>query len=333
MDEETSGSFLSWQGAVTGPHTIKEIRSLLKFGKVNSLYKIEVDGGWILLRDHLAEIDRTSRPAAKMKTTPPFPPSLPIPNALPDEHEFSTPSAIPAGASSGTYMPDTETESSPANGIATTSFILSLCYFIPVLNGITQLLALVFGHLALAQMGPHHVGKSRALASTGLWITYVQVGFLASSMTWLALTEFPHLSREYLVMHGHMLGIALFALIGSGLLMLSIKMICDHFLSFRTCFVGTLLPAAVTMLGTIIIESSLVGSSPTIGKIIATIALFHVLMFTVQMVFWSRFIKLPGDEELGLGRAALASLFYSVIFIFISILYLMLLAAMNPFYS
>jgi hypothetical protein len=230
-------------------------------------------------------------------------------------------------------MPDTETESSPANGIATTSFILSLCFFIPVLNGITQLLALVFGHLALAQMGPHHVGKSRALASTGLWITYVQVGFLASSMTWLALTEFPHLSREYLVMHGHMLGIALSALIGSGLLMLGIKMICDHFLPFRTCFIGTLLPAAVSMLGTIIIQSSLVGSSPTSGKMIATIALFYVLMFTVQMVFWSRFIKLPGDEELGLGRAALASLFYSVIFIFISILYLMLLAAMNPFYS
>jgi hypothetical protein len=51
------------------------------------------------------------------------------------------------------------------------------------------------------------------------------------------------------------------------------------------------------------------------------------------MLFWSRFIKLPEDEELGLGRAALASLFYSVIFIFIGILYLMLLAAMNPFYS
>jgi hypothetical protein len=330
MDEETSGSFLSWQGAVTGPHTIKEIRSLLKFGKVHSLYKIEVDGGWILLRDHLAEIDRTSRPAAKMTAAPPHPASLPIPNVLPDEHEFSAPKIIPTGASSGTYLPSTGTQSSPANGIATASFILSLCFFIPVLNGITQLLALVFGHLALAQMGPHHFGKSRALASTGLWITYVQVGFLASSMTWLALTEFPHLSLGYLVMHGHMVGIALSALIGSGLLMLGIKLISDHFLSFRTCFIGTLLPAAVSTFGMIVIQSLLAGNSPTSGKMIATVALFQVFMFTVQMFFWAHFIKLPDDEELGFGSAALASLFYSVIFIFIGILYIMLFATLNP---
>lgn len=329
MDDETSASFLSWQGAVTGPHTIKEIRSLLKLGKVHSLYKVQVDGAWILLRDHLSEIDRLARAPVKTINTQLPPPPIPVPRALPDENDFRAPAVVPtetAGHSS-------EIDSTPANGIATTSFILSLCFSIPVLNGITQLLALVFGHLALAQMGPHHVGKSRALASTALWITYVQVGFLASSMTWLALTESSNLRLGYLTMHFHMVAIAVSALIGSGLLMLGIKMICDHFLSFRTCFVGTLLPAAVSMFGTIMIQSSLVGSSPTSGKMMATIALFQVLVFTVQMLFWSRFIKLPEDEELGLGRAALASLFYSVIFIFIGILYLMLLAALNPFYS
>lgn len=329
MDEEPSGLFLSWQGAVTGPHTLKEIRSLLKFGKVHSLYKIEVDGGWILLRDHLAEIDRVSRAAAKAPENRPYLQSVQIPKVVPNHDDFTMPIVTPTED-----MTDAgEADFTPANGIATASFILSLCFFIPVLNGITQLLALVFGHLALAQMGNHHVGKSRTLASTALWITYVQVGFLASAMAWLALTDFPSLRLGYLVMHFHMLGIALSALIGSGLLMLGIKMICDHFLPFRTCFVGTLLPAAVSVFGTIIIQSSLVGSSPTSGKMIATIALFQVLMFAVQMVFWARFIKLPGDEELGLGRAALASIFYSIIFIFIGILYLMLLAALNPFYS
>lgn len=329
MDEETSGLFLSWQGAVTGPHTIKEIRSLLKFGKVNSLYKIEVDGGWILLRDHLAEIDRVSRVSAKAVDNRSHSTHVQLAKVLPDSDANST----RASASSEIIPDGSEVEFSPANGIATASFILSLCFFIPVLNGITQLLSLIFGHLALAQMGPRHMGKSRTLASTALWITYVQVGFLASSMAWLALAEFPDLRLGYLLMHFHMLGIAFSALIGSGLLMLGIKMICDHFLSFRTCFIGTLLPAAVSMFGTIIIQASLVDSSPTSGRMIATVALFQLVMFTVQMFFWSRFIKLRDDEELGLGRAALASLFYSVVFIFIGILYLMLLAALNPLYS
>lgn len=329
MDEETSGSFLSWQGAVIGPHTLKEIRSLLKFGKVNSLYKIEVDGGWILLRDHLAEIDRMSRTAAKPPENRSYSAPVELAKALPDPDSHAKLTVTPSE-----LLPHAgEADSTPANGIATSSFILSLCFFIPVLNGITQLLALVFGHLSLAQMGPHHVGKSRTLASTALWITYVQVGFLASSMAWLAITESSDLRLGYLVMHFHMVAIAVSALIGSGLLMLGIKMICDHFLSFQKCFVGTLLPAAVSVFGMIIIQSSMVGSSPTSGKMIVTIALFQVLMFTVQMLFWARFIKLPEDEELGLGRAALASLVYSVIFIFIGILYLMLLAALAPFFS
>jgi hypothetical protein len=329
MDEEPSGSFISWQGAVTGPHTIKEIRSLLKFGKVHSLYKIEVDGGWILLRDHLAEIDRAARPAATPTANRPVSGKIQLAKVLPDPDDHVKLTVTP----SANFPGPGDADFAPANGIATASFILSLCFFIPVLNGITQLLALVFGHLALAQMGPHHVGKSRTLASTALWITYVQVGFLASAMAWLALAEFDDLRLGYLVMHFHMLGIALSALIGAGLLMLGIKMICDHFLNFRTCFIGTLLPAAVSVFGTLVIESLLTGSSPTSGKMIATIALFQVFMFTVQMFFWARFIKLPEHEALGLGRAALASLFYSVIFIFIGILYLMLLAALNPFYS
>lgn len=328
MDEETSESFISWQEAITGPYSIREIRSMLKLGKIHSLYKVQVDGAWILLRDHLADIDRMTRAAAKLLDTRSYSP--PIPKVVPDEYDLVAPTVAPTQTSSETYTAPTTPDSTQANGIATASFILSLCFFIPVLNGITQLLSLVFGHLALAQMGPNHVGKSRALASTALWITYVQVGFLASSMAWLAITETPDLSFRYLEMHGHMVGIALTALIGSGLLMLGIKLLSDHLLDFRTCFIGTLLPASVSTLGMVIISSLFVGSSPTGGRMIATVAIFQVFMFAVQMLFWAQFIKLPDNEKLGLGRAALASLLYSIIFLFIGILYLMLLAALNP---
>lgn len=336
MDEDITDAYISWQAAVSGPYSFKEIRSMLKLGKVHSLYRIQVDGEWVLLRDRLADIDRMAR--APTKDAAPqlrvsnrsidgqsSPPPIPLARVVPEDGDFALPTVVPSFAATHSLDP----ASSPATGIATASFILSLCFFIPILNGITQLLALIFGHLALAQMGSSQSGKSRNLASTGLWITYVQVAFLAASMAWLALNEVPNLTLGYIVMHGQMLGIALTALIGAGLLMLGIMLLSNHLLSFRVCFIGTLLPAAVSAFGIMVIQSLIANSAPASSRAIASIALLQVFMFAVQTFFWSQFIKLPNGEELGLGRAALASLFYSIVFIFIGVLYLMLFAALN----
>jgi len=63
MDENTAEYSISWQGTVTGPYSIKEIRSMLKSGRINSLYRIKVEGEWLMLRDYLAQIDRAQRDA------------------------------------------------------------------------------------------------------------------------------------------------------------------------------------------------------------------------------------------------------------------------------
>lgn len=63
MDEDTADYSISWQGTVTGPYSIKEIRSMLKSGRINSLYRIKVEGEWLMLRNYLAQTDRDQREA------------------------------------------------------------------------------------------------------------------------------------------------------------------------------------------------------------------------------------------------------------------------------
>lgn len=313
---------------------------MLKRGKIHSLYKVQVGQEWILLRDQLAEIDRMHRARSAVATAQGNAPgrlaepslSSTVSNGFPNDHAIEIDQQNNKSATrklgTATAEQEADVEYSPANGIATASFVLSLCFFIPILNGITQLLALIFAHLALSQMGPLHVGKSRDLATAALWITYVQVGFLASSMAWMAFMDVSNLSVGYFINHFHMVGIALTALVGSGLLMAAVRMISGHLLSFLDCFIGVLLPCAVGTLGTVIIQSLLLGNSPTGGKTLAAIGLLQVFLFVFQMVFWSRLIRLPGGGEFGLGRAALASLSYSIVFWFIGIFYGMLFAAL-----
>jgi hypothetical protein len=343
MDADTpSDAFLSWQGDVTGPHSIEEIRGMLKRGKIHSLYKIKVGKEWVLLRDRLAEIDRMNRarPAVatvKVSSSGWLAESSPISAQAPPPlgHGFLSPgsSSDQSDTRKLEFLPpeeDADMGHDPADGLAMASFVLSLCFFIPILNGITQLLALIFAHLALAQMGPRYQGRSRSLASAALWITYVQIGFLASSMIWMAVTKVPNLSLGYFVNHFHMVAIALTALVGSGLLMLAVRLFSGYLPTFRNCFIGALLPSAVNTLGGVIIRSKMLEYSPTAGEMFAALGLFQTVMFVFQMIFWSRLICLPDGSELGMGRAALASLFYSVVFLFIAILYGMLFVALSP---
>ena len=58
---EKSVFFLSWQSSISGPYSVGEIRDLLRLGRINSLYKIEVDGHWQVLRDYLAELERKGK--------------------------------------------------------------------------------------------------------------------------------------------------------------------------------------------------------------------------------------------------------------------------------
>ncbi len=312
-------SFLSWHGAITGPYDIGEIRTMLRLGKVNSLYKINVNGQWILLRDHLAELDRMAR--------------IQVPKVVQEDHE-----AVPPGVSPqqpiqtdsihqpGDEWPSAQDES-PAKGIAIASFVLSLFFFVPFLNGVTALLSLIFGHLALAQMSGQQKSKSKDFASTGLWMTYVYMGFLLLSTAWYAFAEEPDLNKNYLGLHACMLVIAITSLIGAGVLMLVIKMISNRLLSLLVSLIACTLPTAFNVFGILVIARLLATTHATNARSIVCFGMFQVLVFVVQMFFWADFIKLPDGMKLGVKRAAVASLSYCILFVFLAYLYGLVLSA------
>ena len=102
---------LDWRGTQRGPWTLSEIEARLEAGEINSLYRVHVDGKWVVLRDFL-EHERAAASLARKQaaasfvprpepvqvmqpTAAPLPPvfiqpvSTPVPN-------FQSPAAAPA---------------------------------------------------------------------------------------------------------------------------------------------------------------------------------------------------------------------------------------------
>jgi hypothetical protein len=319
--------FLSWQGQVTGPHTLREVRNLLKLGKIHSLYKIQIEGQWILLRDHLATMDKEAREEAVRQAgrtaglQAPSPPAV-KPIVVPDNDWQSGGTA----ETDGDHLARENGSDPVPAGIATACFVLSLFFFVPFLNGITWLLALIFGHLALSNADERPRGKAATLAWIGLWITYVEIGFFLIGLAWFAVTEAMPMMAVYFLLHGQMLGNAIAALIGAGVLMLAVKLASGHLIRFSTCYVGALLPSAVSALGMFFLQASIAGASMTEGRNLLLIGLINLVLFVGQIFFWARFIRLPNDEELGLSKAVLTSMLYTAVFLFVGLGYAAILA-------
>ena len=64
----TNAFRLRWKGAVTGPFPFARVQELLRAGEISLLHNIEVDGGWMTLRDHLrgAGLTRAIAPSAEV---------------------------------------------------------------------------------------------------------------------------------------------------------------------------------------------------------------------------------------------------------------------------
>ena len=331
MNQEISQKelFLSWQGDVIGPHTLSEVRTLLKLGKIHSLYKIQSEGEWILLRDHLADVDQQSR-EEKMRTAEqqadsgdkPFVSGMVRPAILvPDKDNLNG-----MGMSAPLHLVEEENdEVEEPKGISITTFVLSLLFFVPFLNGITWLLSLIFGHLYCAQTEHNKRSKYGTLAWLGLWITYVEISYFLLALAWLSIMEYPNMTLMFFVIHGQMLSTGLAALIGAGVIMLAVKLTSGRLIRFSVCFVSALLPSALGALGMLMVQTSVAPYDLGKAKGLALIGVVNVILFITQMFFWAVFIRLPDDSELGLGRSALASLIYTTIFFFVGLGYAALL--------
>ena len=333
MNQETeeAESFLSWQGGISGPHSQKDIQHLLKVGKIHSLYKIQVRGEWILLRDYLADLEQKARDAACRKAamppvTPPTYASGSVSHAiLVPEDDFPGSAISAMRIEAEPISADKGAEES--KGLAITCFVLSCMFFIPFLNLLTWFMGLIFGHLALSQIGVGSKSKAATLNSVGLWLSYVELGFFLIGLAYFKVIDLRDMEVAFFMLHGHMLGIALAALLGAGVLMLAVKLAAGKLIRFSTCFVGALLPAAVNTFATLILQTSLSPSELSSGRGIALFGCVNLILFVGQMFFWANYIRLPDGRELGYVNATLSSLLYTVIFIFISFGYFALMAA------
>ena len=326
MNQETDSKdfFLSWQGQVTGPYAPRDIRNLLKLGKIHSLYRIQIEGQWILLRDHLATLEKDLRDeagcqAARSVSLQAQPSQFAKPITVAKE-VWKSDVAVDPGREQPSWNETAEQPPAPI-GIAITSFALSLFFFVPFLNGITWLLALIFGHLALTNTESRPSGKAATLAWVGLWITYVMIGYFLVGLAWSTITEILPITTMYFLLHGQMLGSALGALIGAGVLMLAVKLSSDHLIRFTSCYVGALLPSAIGALGIFFLQVNIMSNSLSSGRGLLLIVLLNLILFIGQIFFWARFIRLPNDEELGLSRATLTSLLYTIVFILVGLGY------------
>lgn len=195
MNEIATSYYLTWKGGQTGPFTLEQIRAQLITGEISRVHQIGVGGGWQLLDEFLSRLpeEKAAREAAASRSSlenrwqPELPRGLapePAGSPAPDETEGNSPlrhllpKAPPQPAADvAAESPDAEPfpeDYGPmrTSNLAVACLVLSFGCFIPYVQLVSWLLALVCGHTALIQMKRDPALGGRGLAIAGLVITY-----------------------------------------------------------------------------------------------------------------------------------------------------------------
>ncbi len=189
---------LAWKGATSGPFTLAQIREQLVAGEISRMHHAQVEGRWVSLdellsageaserraaaaqearlrqadqgrieaeqaqQEELAAAERRSQLLPPEARRPPVPPPPPTIRVAP--HNFTPPPRAD-------YNP---LAASPqrTSGFAITAFVCAIANFVPFLNFVSWVLALVFGHVALNDIGKDPTLGGRGLAIAALIITY-----------------------------------------------------------------------------------------------------------------------------------------------------------------
>ena len=160
MSSPAASTFLlRWKGAESGPFSIEEIRELLAEGDISRMHQVQVNGRWKLLDDFVELSAQPKRPAE-----PPEPPPAPREtlvrdSTLADEH-------------SPIFELSAMTRTS---GLAIAALIVAACGFIPYVNFVSWIFALILGHLALIQIERNAALSGRWMGVTALAVTYFLV--------------------------------------------------------------------------------------------------------------------------------------------------------------
>ena len=331
--------YVSWRGKVTGPFSLEQIETRLKQRTINSLSRIKVGDDWLLLRD--AIVDLRSK-IAKPADTPDPAPTVELDPLPPAEQyqaqtvgfseEKTLPVARDSVESAGYEISTEKPEGSKGRGLGITSFVLSFFFAVPILNMLTMVLAIIFGHIANRDgMGPNGARHS-SLPWFALWTSYIHAGFLLMAFLVVALVAAnldiaeTVIGEAILYLHAVMLGLGVAAALGAGLIMLAVKMLANYWPKFAVSYVCALAPLAVAEIA-IRLLSTLVEVEGT--QILIVYGTAGGIILVIQTLFWGSLIESPEGKPLGYSAAGLASLFYTIITFFITFLFGFLLGVLS----
>lgn len=199
-----SGSYLiRWRGQQTGPYSFEALRERLEEGQIGLMHEIQVDGTWRTVDDFLQSIEHAKKAEQQAK----------IKNAQEEQQrrldaqrelalqetqrqndllaeqldemrrqqgrQFPAPVDAQSQATATGILPGYTSQGT--SGMAVAGFVCSLLNFVPFINFVSWVLALVFAHVALSNIRRTPGLGGRGLAVAALVITYalLALGFLA----------------------------------------------------------------------------------------------------------------------------------------------------------
>ena len=193
---------LLWKGRQSGPFSAAVIREKLSSSEISRMHQVNWNGRWIVLDEFLEKhgggdpdaqrrADAEKREAqlkrdfeqqlateragqsllaeglAQAESRSSLSHLLPPPPPPPQKQQYLPP--LGTGFQTSPAAADAPPRTS---GLAIAALVMGLCNFVPFLNFVTWILALVFGHVALSQMKRDPALEGRGMAIAGLIITY-----------------------------------------------------------------------------------------------------------------------------------------------------------------
>lgn len=190
---------LFWRGQRSGPFTIEEIEQKLSDSEIGLWHLVGDEASGVTVGDLLRQIDeenrslqlqqeqarervqREARQRVEQQNSQAMQRLQEENEALADELDNiraaqNIPKAVATPFVPG-YLPHPPQVTQRASGQAITAFVFSLLNFVPGINLISWLIAIILAHSALSDMRRDPSLGGRGLAVAALWITYTLLFF------------------------------------------------------------------------------------------------------------------------------------------------------------
>jgi hypothetical protein len=204
------------------------------------------------------------------------------------------------------------------------SFVLSLLFVLPLINLVSWVMSLIFGHMFLYASKGDRTLRGSAYARCGVWLTYIFGSFYVITCFSFAIAvssdPFVRIKDWLPVIHGLMIGGAIAASVVSGLLIAGTKMITGAAPKTGVAFVAGTLGVMVGLTLQFLVGLMAPEAFATPNTALLVNLSVGVAVFLIQALAWSEMIRVREEEKLGIGRAAVVSLFCTICQLFIAFL-------------